>query len=83
MENSITVCINGTTIVDATDTDEKAIALTLHAVAESIERFGLKASLKVLERSNKLKEALFVDAKCGHALLSTVVELTASNDAQR
>lgn len=74
MENSITVTINGHTIIDVEGTDSKAIAAALHCVAESIERFGLRASIKVLEREAKLMKVLFVEAQCGDSHLSTVVE---------
>ena len=73
MDNSLQVIINGVAILEVQDTDAECVSKALRIIAESIERFGLKASIKVLSHSNDLREVVFTEAKCGGAHLSTIV----------
>lgn len=73
VENSIQVVINGIAIVDMTDADKESIVAVLDTVTKTVDRFGLKTALKALEKSPTLKKAMFIEAQCGDALLSTIV----------
>ena len=74
MNHRIQVIVDGTAIVDASDGDETMIVNALRIMAESIERFGLGNSLRALEKSSALREAVFAEAKCGGAFVSTFME---------
>lgn len=73
MTDSLQLTINGSMVVHVEDTDAETVARSLRVIAESIERFGMRAALAALQRSAKLQEAVFTEAQCGGALLSTLV----------
>lgn len=73
MENSIQVVINGVTVVDMEDADKMSVVNVLDCVTRTVDKFGLRSStVKALEKSPTLKKAMFVEARCGDAHLSTV-----------
>lgn len=76
MENSIQLSINGINIIEVEDTDAETIAVALERIGrygESIRRFGLSHTLRVICRDLKLREEIMVEAKSGNHFLSTII----------
>lgn len=71
MDNSLSITLNGVPVLILEDTDAETIANALRTIAESVERFGVKATLRVTNR--KLQETVCVEAKPTHGMLSTVI----------
>lgn len=73
MDNTVQVTINDSRIIDVEDCDAAAVVNSLRVVAETIERFGIRAAIKALAKSAELQEACFAEASTGDAFLSTII----------
>lgn len=75
-EHSITMIVDGQVRIAAEDTDEATIASVfkvLGVYGESIERFGLAHTLRVMEHGPELRQAMFTEAQGGSGLVSTMI----------
>lgn len=72
MNHSLILVLDGQTLIHMEDTSAEPIAAALHLIAESIERFGIRHTLRVIERNAALRQIVFAEAQCGGAYESTV-----------
>lgn len=77
MENSFSLTINGVTVLHVEDCDQSTIAdalARLSIFSESVRKFGIKHTLRVIAHDATLARIVFAEADGGSGLVSTLVK---------